>query len=221
MTVFLAEDNFALSKALITFFKLKSYDIEHYDDGEKAFDNITNANIKDVYVIDINLPSINGLELVKQIRNIDKNVPIIIITASVNIHDFENAYDFGCSDYIKKPFNLKELDIRLNKLLQNNFNDKTNIILKKNIRFDATSTTLYIDNKMVELRKKEIRFLTLLFENRNNKISTNEFEMYIWEGEIKDNYPLRQLVNGLRRKLKYDFIKTEIGIGYSIHEDYR
>ena len=63
--------------------------------------------------------------------------------------------------------------------------------------------------------------MTLLFENQNNKISTNEFEMYIWEGEIKDNYPLRQLVNGLRRKLKYDFIKTEIGIGYSIHEDYR
>jgi len=220
MRVFLAEDNFALSKVLITFFKLKSYEISHYSDGEEAFDNINLQNIKDVYVIDINLPNINGLELVKQIRKIDNNVPIIMITASVDIHDFENAYDFGCSEYIKKPFNLKELDIRLKKLLQNHLKEK-DILLNKNIRFDIELKMLYIDSKSVELRKKEIRFLTLLFENLHRKVLTEEFEMYIWEGEIKDSYPLRQLVNGLRRKINYDFIKTEIGIGYSVYEDYK
>ena len=220
MRVFLAEDNFALSKVLITFFKLKSYEISHYSDGEEAFDNINLQNIKDVYVIDINLPNINGLELVKQIRKIDNNVPIIMITASVDIQDFENAYDFGCSEYIKKPFNLKELDIRLKKLLQNHLKEK-DILLNKNIRFDIELKMLYIDSKSVELRKKEIRFLTLLFENLHRKVLTEEFEMYIWEGEIKDSYPLRQLVNGLRRKINYDFIKTEIGIGYSVYEDYK
>jgi len=220
MRVFLAEDNFALSKVLITFFKLKSYEISHYSDGEEAFDNINSQNIKDVYVIDINLPNINGLELVKQIRKIDNNVPIIMITASVDIQDFENAYDFGCSEYIKKPFNLKELDIRLKKLLQNHLKEK-DILLNKNIRFDIELKMLYIDSKSVELRKKEIRFLTLLFENLHRKVLTEEFEMYIWEGEIKDSYPLRQLVNGLRRKINYDFIKTEIGIGYSVYEDYK
>ena len=220
MKVFLAEDNFALSKALITFFKLKSYDVYHYADGEEAFDNINLQNIKDVYVIDINLPNINGLELVKQIRNIDKDVPVIMITASVDISDFEDAYDFGCSDYIKKPFNLKELDIRLNKLLQHSTKDKT-VYLKNGIKFDLDLHLLYIDEKVVELRKKEIRFLTLLFKNCSRKILTQEFEMYIWEGKIKDSYPLRQLVNGLRRKLKYDFIKTEIGLGYSIDENYK
>jgi len=221
MRVFLAEDNFVLSKALITFFKLKSYEVEHYDDGEDAFDNINLQNLKDVYVIDINLPNINGLDLVKQIRNIDKNVPIIMITASVDINDFENAYDFGCSEYIKKPFNLKELDIRLNKLLANHFKEKKIISLKKDIKFDLELNMLYIDNKLVEVRKKEIRFLTLLFKNHQYKVSTEEFEMYVWEGEIKSNYPLRQLVNGLRRKLNYDFIKTEIGLGYSIYENYK
>jgi len=221
MRVFLAEDNFALSKALMTFFKLKSYDVYHYSDGEDAFDNINLQNLKDVYVIDINLPNINGLELVKQIRNVDKNVPIIMITASVDINDFENAYDFGCSDYIKKPFNLKELDIRLNKLLENYFKEEKIVSLKNDIKFDLELGMLYIDNQLVELRKKELRFLTLLFRNNHKKVTTEEFEMYIWEGEIKDSYPLRQLVNGLRRKLKYDFIKTEIGLGYSIHEDYK
>jgi len=220
MKVFLAEDNFSLSKALITFFKLKSYDVCHYADGEEAFDAINLQNIKDVYIVDINLPNINGLDLVKQIRNIDKDVPIIMITASVDIADFEDAYDFGCSDYIKKPFNLKELDIRLNKLLQHSVKEKI-IHLKHNIKFDLDLHLLYIDEKVIELRKKEVRFLTLLFKNHNRKILTQEFEMYIWEGEIKDSYPLRQLVNGLRRKLKYDFIKTEIGLGYSIDENYK
>jgi len=220
MRVFLAEDNFALSKALITFFKLKSYDVTHYDDGEDAFDNINLQNIKDVYVIDINLPNIDGLELVKQIRNIDSDVPIIMITASVDIHDFENAYDFGCSDYIKKPFNLKELDIRLNKLLGHHLKKK-NISLAKGIKFDLELNLLSIDGQIIELRKKEIRFLTLLFKNSNRKVLTQEFESYIWEGEIKDTYPLRQLVNGLRRKIEYDFIKTEISMGYSIDENYK
>lgn len=220
MRVFLAEDNFSLSKALITFFKLKSYDVTHYSDGEEAFDNITLQNIKEIYIIDINLPNINGLDLIKQIRKIDNDVPIIMITASADIHDFENAYDFGCSEYIKKPFNLKELDIRLKKLLQNHLKE-SDILLNKNIKFDTETKILSIDTHPVELRKKEMRFLTLLFENRYRKVTTEEFEMYIWEGTIKENYPLRQLVNGLRRKLKYDFIKTEIGIGYSIHEDYK
>ena len=214
MKVFLAEDNFALSKVLITFFKLKSYDISHFSDGEDAFDNINLQNLKDIYVIDINLPKINGLELVKQIRNIDNDVPIIVITASTDINDFVNAYDFGCSEYIKKPFNLKELDIRLNKLLGNHLKEKI-ISLNKNIKFNLEFNLLYLDDKVVELRKKEIRFLILLFKNHHKKVSTEEFEMFIWEGEIKENYPLRQLVNGLRRKLKYDFIKTEIGLGYS------
>jgi len=218
MKVFLAEDNFLLSKALVKFFELKSYEVYHFKDGEDAFDDINLKNIKDIYVIDINLPTINGLELVKHIRNIDCDVPIIMITASVDIHDFEKAYDFGCSEYIKKPFNLKELDIRLNRLLKNHTKD---IILSENIRFDLQLQELYIKNKKVELRKKEIRFLTLLLENRHRKIFTEEFEMYIWEGEIKDSYPLRQLVNGLRRKLEYDFVKTEIGIGYSVHENYK
>ena len=220
MDVFLAEDNLALSKALITFFKLKSYNIFHFDDGEKAYDDITSHNLKNIYIIDIDLPNISGLELVKKIRNIDKEIPIIIITASVDIEDFEKAYSLGCSEYIKKPFNLKELDIRLNRLLQNDLKTKV-IHLKKGIKFDLHSKTLYIDNKEVNLRKKELRFLTLLFENKNRKVLTEEFEDYIWEGDIKTNYPLRQLVNSLRRKLRYNFIKTEIGIGYSIHEDYK
>ncbi|MBN2782640.1 MAG: response regulator transcription factor [Campylobacterales bacterium] len=218
MEVFLAEDNYQLSKALITFFNMKSFSVTHFDDGEDAFDNILTNRLKDVYIIDINLPNINGLELVKQIRRLDKNVPIIMITASVDIDDFEHAYDFGCSDYIKKPFNLKELDIRLTKLLKK---DRSVIELSGGIKFDIELKKLFFNDKEIELRKKELRFLTLLFSNQKQKVLTEEFEEFVWEGELKESYPLRQLVNGLRRKLPFDFIKTEIGIGYSINENCR
>lgn len=218
MEVFLAEDNYQLSKALITFFNMKSFSVTHFDDGEDAFDNILTNRLKDVYIIDINLPNINGLELVKQIRRLDKNVPIIMITASVDIDDFEHAYDFGCSDYIKKPFNLKELDIRLTKLLKK---DRSVIELSGGIKFDTELKKLFFNDKEIELRKKELRFLTLLFSNQKQKVLSEEFEEFVWEGELKESYPLRQLVNGLRRKLPFDFIKTEIGIGYSINENCR
>ena len=212
MKILLAEDDFALSKAITTFFKIKAYQVVHYDDGDDAYDDISLDNLYDIYVIDINLPNISGLDLVKRIREIDKTVPIIIITASVDIKDLETAYDFGCSEYIKKPFNLKELNIRLSKLLNTVQND---IIITKNMKFDLISKTLFIDDEEIELRKKEIRFLEILLDNRDIKVPSETFEDYIWEGDIKESYPLRQLVNGLRRKLPCDFIKTEIGIGYS------
>jgi DNA-binding response OmpR family regulator len=219
MKVFLAEDSFALSKALITFFKHKLYIVTHYDDGEEAFDNINLSNLHDIYVIDINLPNISGLELVKQIRKVNSEVPIIVITASVDIINLEDAYDFGCSEYIKKPFNLKELNIRLEKLINGN-NDKI-ITLKNDIKFNLSSSTLSINENIIDLRKKELRFLALLFKNHKQIITTQSIEEYVWEGEIKEIYPLRQLLSGLRKKIPYDFIKTEIGIGYSIYENYK
>jgi DNA-binding response OmpR family regulator len=218
MNIFIVEDDFVLSKALVTFFKIKDYSISHYSDGEDALDNISLDNLHDIYIVDLNLPNISGLDLVKYIRKIDNNVPIVIITASVDIINLEDAYSFGCSEYIKKPFNLKELDIRLNRLLK--INNNIIISLGESIKFDITNSQLIIDNNILELRKKELRFLSLLFLNINNIVHTDTIEDYVWEGEIKESYPLRQLLNGLRKKIKYDFIKTEIGMGYKINENY-
>ncbi len=219
MKIFLVEDNLALSKAITIFFKIKKYSITHYDDGEDAYDAIDcrNINAFDLYIIDINLPNISGLDIVKRIRQIDIEVPIIVITASLDIADLEDGFAYGCNEYIKKPFELKELDIRLNRLVNNSSDKFYNI--NGSLKFNMTTNQLINDDEFIDLRRKESRFLALLLKNRNSKTSIQEFEEFVWEGEIKESYPLRQLVNGLRRKLPCDFIKTDVGLGYSINEN--
>lgn len=223
MKVFLVEDDISLNKALISFFKLKKYEIEAYLDGEEAFDHLTLSNLADIYIVDINLPGINGLDLIKQIRKIDASVPIVVITASIEITTLEEAYDFGCSEYIKKPFNLRELEIRINKLCEDSPNQKIQIKCDNdgvNVEYDLKNNLLYSDGKLVSLQKKELRFLTILFKNYKFIVKTSDIEDYVWEGEIKDEYPLRQLVTKLRKKLPCNFVKTEVGIGYYITDEF-
>ena len=215
MDICLVEDNHSLSKILIKFFQIKNFNVSHYSDGEEAFDLINSNNIKDAYIIDINLPNINGLDIIKRVRHFEFNVPIIIITASVDIQDFEKAFEYGCNDYIKKPFNFKELDIRLNKILNTSFKK---IKIVQNLEFFLDSQQLMFNSIEIPLRKKESRFLNILLSSPQQKVTSVELEEYIWEGEIKENYPLRQLVNGLRKKLPIDFIQTDIGTGYSIRK---
>lgn len=222
MKVFLVEDDISLNKALVSFFNLKNYQVESYFDGEKAFDSLSLNNLADIYIIDINLPGINGLDLIKQIRKIDTVVPIVVITASVEIETLEEAYSFGCSEYIKKPFNLRELEIRIEKLSKSTLDKMISLKCsedKSKIEFDLKNGILHHNGNLVELQKKELRFLTILFKNYKFIVKTSDIEDYVWESEIKDVYPLRQLVTKLRKKLPCNFVKTEVGIGYYIADE--
>lgn len=117
----------------------------------------------------------------------------------------------GCSEYIKKPFNLKELDIRLQKTL----NQKAKFfMINSQLKFDFSSKALYYNELEIELRKKEKRAIEILLNNFDFIVPNTTMEDYIWEGDIKDSYPLRQLINTIRTKIPVNFIKTEIGIGY-------
>ena len=121
MKVLIIEDDTQLNIALSEFFKIKTFDTVSVHDGMKAIEKIDNGYF-DLYIIDINIPDINGLDVLKYIRKINLHTPIIIITASLEIENFSDAFEYGCSEYIKKPFHLKELDIRVNKLLPVNNN---------------------------------------------------------------------------------------------------
>ena len=116
MKVLLIEDDVQLNIAISEFFRIKAYDTVSVKDGLDAIEHIDNGYF-DLYIVDINIPCISGLDLLKHIRKTDLHTPIIIITASLEIQNFSIAFENGCSEYIKKPFHLKELDIRINNLL--------------------------------------------------------------------------------------------------------
>ncbi len=213
MKVLIVEDNVQLNIAISEFCKIKAFETVSVRDGLKAFDQIENEYF-DLYIIDINIPRINGLDILKHIRKTDIDAPVIIITASLEIQNFSMAFENGCSEYIKKPFHLKELDIRINNLLGLN-NPKT-ITLNDELTYDLNAGAFFYQNKPIGLRYKEKRFCAIMMKNINTVVPNATIYDYVWEGEIKETYPLRQLLVELRKKLPFDIIQTKIKEGYII-----
>lgn len=213
MKVLIIEDDVQLNIAISEFCKIKAFDVVSIKDGLSAIDQIENG-VFDLYIIDINIPRINGLDILKHIRKTDLDTPIIIITASLEIENFSTAFDSGCSEYIKKPFHLKELDIRINNLLS--LNKPEPISVRDELTYDLSTEEFLYKNKPIRLRYKEKRFCTLMVKHINTVVSNEMVHDYVWEGEVKETYPLRQLLVELRKKLPSDIIQTKIREGYII-----
>ena len=209
LKVLLVEDDLQLAKIVKKILVSKNFDVVLKEDGNLALEEIQ-KNSFDLYLIDINIPGINGLELVKYIRRLHDNEGfIVMITANIDEYYFEKAYEFGCDDYIKKPFHIKELEVRINRLL----NQKENIVFDE-YEFKFGDNELFKDKERINLRKKEKRLLNILLKNKNKTVHTHKIIDYVWEGEQKENYPLRQLINEIRKKFDKNYIKTVVGIGY-------
>ena len=208
MSVLLVEDDLQLAKIIKRILDSKGFDTLLITDGIDALDTIKERAF-DLYLIDINIPHISGLELVKYIREIYDDGFIIMITASVDEYYFEKAYEYGCDDYIKKPFHITELEVRIKHLL-----NKQESFIFDDYEFRFDENELFKNGERIPLRKKEKRLLHILLKNVNRTVYNQKMIDYVWEGEKKANYPLRQLINELRKKFDKDYIKTVVGIGY-------
>ena len=214
LKVLIVEDDIQLSTAIMEFFTLKYFDsIVSVTTGLKAIHHI-DTDTFDLYILDINIPEVNGLELLEYIRKVDIKTPIIMITASLEIENFTHAFDNGCNEYIKKPFHLKELDVRVDNLL--NKQQAKTVMITHELHYDDMKEEFIYRHSPIPLRYKEKRLSTLLVNNLNTYISFEHIYDYVWEGEIKESYPLRQLIAELRRKLPPDTIKSKIKVGYMI-----
>jgi DNA-binding response OmpR family regulator len=214
MKVLLVEDDIQLNTTVNKFLLLQNYSVVSVFDGEEAVQVIDNNDSFDVYIVDINLPHISGLEIVKYIRQKDLTSPIIMMTASLEVNNFIDAFDNGCSEYIKKPFHLKELEIRMQHLLQHDISDI--IKISDRIEYDFVNEELKIDNATIRLRKKVNRVLQILLKNINHTVKTEDIISYVWENEIKESYPLRQLVTDLRKEFNFEknYIISQPSVGY-------
>jgi len=212
MKVLIIEDNELFSAEIKELLQIKKFDVHCVNDGEEAIAHIGSQRF-DFYIIDIFVPNISGLDLLKFIRQVDIITPVIMITASNEVNNLVLAFEYGCNEYLKKPFDFKELEVRMNKLLDKDLDY---------VRF--SDTFLYLKDKkqflykgeVLAFRKKERRFLEILIFNINKTVSSEVINDYVWENDIRENYSLRQLVNSIRNKLPMNIIKTDVGVGYSI-----
>lgn len=211
MNILLLEDDYDLNEVIKNNLQLAGYNVDSFIDGEEALDCISNKY--NVYVLDINTPSITGLNVLKHIKKINLNSKVIMVSGNTDIQIMREAYESGCDDFIKKPFHIEELVLKIEKLDMSNYKK---IELSNNIKYCTIHKELYIDNRICELTKNEKNFLTLLVENRGSKISYDQIEDFVYHGNTKSNNAIRSMVKRLRKKIPENLIQNSMDEGYFI-----
>jgi DNA-binding response OmpR family regulator len=209
--IFLLEDDYSLNEAIYQILDLNNHIVDRFYNGEDAYENLN--NIYDLYILDINVPDIDGLTILEKIKEFDNNKKVIIMSADNSIETISNAYNKGCIDFIKKPFHIKELELKI-KMYEDE--DKTKIKLMDTIYFDTQNNILIKDNVIIELTKKEQLLLSILIDNKNKVTSFDKIFHYVYN-DIISNDSLRSLVKRLRKKLFLEVIESVLGLGYKIN----
>jgi len=209
MKILLLEDNQRLNATITKRLRAKGFEVDNFEDGAKAYDAVDNGY--GCYVLDINVPSLDGLELLKRIREYYSHTPVIIISSSVELETIRDSYNFGCSDYIKKPFFVDELEIKIEKLC-----NVTNEVVTfgDGYCFDALSSILERDGTRERLSKKERLLLGLFVSDTGKVVSYEKIQSIVWEGNFASLDSIRSLIRRLRKKIPENYIETVVDIGY-------
>ena len=209
MKILLLEDNKKLNETISKRLKIKNYDVTSCIDGMEAYEKLTDGF--SCFILDINVPNVNGIKILKKIREFYDDVPIIIISASVELDLIKESYDFGCNDYLKKPFFIDELEIKIEKLC--NIQDEF-IYFDKECYFDFKSSNIVIRKEEFRLTKKEKLLVNLFLTKKNQVLSYEAIENYVWEGSFASLESIRSLIRRLRKVLQNDYIQTVVDTGY-------
>jgi len=218
MKIFLLEDDFSLNKIVKDSLENRGFYVESSTDGYEAATKIIN-NKYDLYILDLNVPGFNGHEILKTIRKDNDLTPVIMISAEIAIDNIKNSYDYGCNDYIKKPFDFEELFLRIKYHLNHipqNINVDLNIDLGYEYSFDMINQTLYKHGHEIELTIKEKLLISLLIKNINKTVTLDMIHEYVWNSKEMESVSMRSVVHKLRTKLKNGMILNLRGVGYKL-----
>lgn len=217
MKILLVDDNEILAKGLIYSLEQKKYQVIHTLNVENTLKILKTEKI-DLAILDVSLPDGNGFDLYR--NNIkEKNISSIFLTAKDEEDNIVKGLELGAEDYITKPFSIKELMARINRIILRN--KKNTIIQVQNIKFDMDKMVVYRDNENVELTNLELKILNLLFLNLNKVVKRSEIIDKIWEwtgNDVNDN-TVTVYLKRIREKIKTDIIITIKGIGYRIDSE--
>lgn len=214
--ILLVEDDETLSELISEYLSEQGYDVTVCADAKAALDTAYERNF-DILILDVKLPKGDGFSLLRELRRLGDDTPAIFTTSLNTLQDLEIGYKSGCDDYLKKPYELKELLLRIQILLKRKFshvNDEF-IELGGGYKFYPSSKTLRQNGQIVNLSNKESELLALFLENKNALLSKEAIFEKIWNyGEEPSELSLRVYVKNLRRILGKDAIVNRRGDGY-------
>ncbi len=215
MKILLLEDNQLLNNAISQFMHLKGHTISSYKDGLSALEAIESDTF-DLLILDINVPKMKGLPLLETLHEKKIYIHTIFISALKDIDDISRAFALGCHDYLKKPFHLKELEIRIDKLLQTTYVPEYHIRLTENYSIDVEQTQLLFKGEVQILSERHMKIMILLAHNRNRVVDYVLFEEYAWDGMEVEIATIRTEINRLKKVLKENVIVNIRNMGYMI-----
>ncbi|QOG12491.1 response regulator transcription factor [Arcobacter sp. FWKO B] len=216
MNILLLEDEYSLRKSIKELLEDVGYLIDDYANGDDAYDAIFSKTY-DLLILDVNVPGIKGFELLEKIRQDGIETPVIFTTSLTDIDDVTRAFGSGCCDYLKKPFDMAELRLRVENALKHNFKYiKKEIPLSSGYVYDTQCFALKKDGIILQLSKTEKMLIELFIKHKNQIVTPDMIVYYIWADEIVDPANVRVQVNNLRKKLDKDLIVNVRGLGYKL-----
>lgn len=222
MRLLLAEDETELSRALVTVFTHNNYSIDAVDNGQDALDYILNGNY-DAAVLDIMMPRMDGITVLRHVRAAGNHIPILLLTAKAEIDDRVLGLDNGADDYLTKPFSMKELMARVRALTRRQEYATDNILRFGNLTLDRSTYVLSTPQESIRLAGKEYQMLEMLMVHPGQVISADQFMEKIWGYDSDTEQSVVWVyLSFLRKKLtalQADVaIKVTRGLGYSLEQ---
>jgi len=214
-SILLLEDDIQLNDTVKQFLKLKGYKVYVAYDGLQAEEIAYEKHI-DLMLLDVKVPYINGFDFLKKIRREGKETPVIFITSLNSVEDVEKGFTLGCDDYIRKPFALKELLVRVESLLKRTFGTHEEFIdLGEGIVFDIKELQLSKNGKKIALKTKELKLISLFLQHPNELLEYEKINETLWEyDEVPSAGSLRTYIKTIRASIGKEKVETIKNIGY-------
>ena len=218
MKILLLEDDLILNEILEEHLNNKDFQVITTFSSNEAIKYLYSQTF-DLLLLDVNVPDLNGFELLKELRNNNILTPTIFITSLNMVEDMQKGFDSGCDDYIKKPFELKELDIRINNIKRLFNIDRKIIKIDENSYLDLQNLQINLNNQNFIISKKESEILAYLINNFKKTVSIEELINNIWSYEDSvESSTIRTYIKNLRKILGDEKILNIRGVGYRFNK---
>lgn len=223
MRVLIIEDEIKIATFMKNGLKQERYEVDLETNGRDGLELAMNTQY-DLILLDVMLPGMNGIDILKELRANNYNVPVILISALDSTEDRVNGLDFGADDYISKPFSFDELAARIRAILRRTQKHKSTKLHAGEVTLDTVTHLAYRDNKEIELTTKEYSLLMFLMLHKNKVLTRNSITQNVWREDIdKDSNVIDVYIKKLRSKIEKKGTRPTIqsirSVGYRLRDD--
>ncbi|MDR6472716.1 MULTISPECIES: response regulator transcription factor [Paraburkholderia] len=220
MRILIAEDDSILADGLVRSLRQSAYAVDHVKSGVEA-DTALSMQSFDLLILDLGLPRMSGLEVLRRLRARNSNLPVLILTAADSVDERVKGLDLGADDYMAKPFALNELEARVRALTRRGAGGGPTIVRHGSLGFDQVGRIAYINDQVIDLSARELGLLEVLLQRIGRLVSKEQLVDHLCEwGEEVSNNAIEVYVHRLRKKIEPSGVRiiTVRGLGYCLEK---